>query len=426
MGRGALLVALAAFLFVYGAAHAQPSTDTTHVLRVDRLVADVLQRNPALSAARQRADAVALRTRQAAAWPAPSVGVGVQPAPIYTARGTQRSQWRVEQSIPAFGTPGLRADVVEREADAARAGIDVTAHDLVENTRRTYVDLYRAQAKKRLVTAFQDRLRSFEEVATTRYEVGTGSQPAVLKAQIERRRLDLRRQQLDESEQTARARLAELTARPATSLTGRAVVDTARLRVDADDLVQRALEARPEVAERRATIDAADRRVALARRQFWPDLSVSATYFDVAASDRPPNADGRDALALGVGVKIPLWRGSLRSGVEEARVRAREAEYRLQSLETAIRTQVADLVQRLQRQERQLDLLDRTLLPQAETALEATLSAYSAGRTGFLDLLDAERTLYQLRLDRIDTLARYRITVVALERAVGTPLRPFD
>lgn len=398
--------------------------DTARVLSLGAIIDDVLTRNPSLAAARHGADAVATRSRQASAWPDPSVGVVVQPLPIYTARGTQRTQWRVEQPIPAFGTPALRGDVADRDADAVRASVDGTTLDFVARARTAYADLYRAQAKRRLVDQFQERLRTFEDVATTRYEVGSGDQASVLKAQIERRRLDVRREQLAETERSARARLAELTDRPTSALAGVAVVDTTRLRVDAARLRARALQERPEVAARQAALDAADRRVALARRQFWPDLSVNATYFDVAASDRPPNADGRDAFAIGVGVKLPLWRDRLRAGVEEAQVRERQAEAQLRALEASIRTRVGDLVHRLERQRLQLDLLDRTLLPQAETALESTLSAYSAGRTGFLDLLDAERTLFQLRLDRIDTLTRYRQTVADLERAVGADLSP--
>jgi len=59
------------------------------------------------------------------------------------------------------------------------------------------------------------------------------------------------------------------------------------------------------------------------------------------------------------------------------------------------------------------------LILQAEIMLEATLSAYNTGRTGFIDLLDAERTLFGLRLDAVETAAAYWQTVAALERALG-------
>lgn len=58
--------------------------------------------------------------------------------------------------------------------------------------------------------------------------------------------------------------------------------------------------------------------------------------------------------------------------------------------------------------------------------MEATLSAYTTGRTDFLDLLDAERTLFNLRMERIDTYVRYLKTTAALERATGLTTTNLD
>ena len=70
-------------------------------------------------------------------------------------------------------------------------------------------------------------------------------------------------------------------------------------------------------------------------------------------------------------------------------------------------------------EKRQLALFRETLIPQAETSFESTLSAYNTGTASFLELLDAERTLFTLRLDEAATSARYLQTLAALERALG-------
>ena len=132
---------------------------------------------------------------------------------------------------------------------------------------------------------------------------------------------------------------------------------------------------------------------------------------------------GRDALAVSLGIKVPLWRGKLNAQVDEAQIEARRAETQLEALALDIRTQLADLQQQRQRQQRQLTLLRDTLIPQAETALEATLNAYSTGRTDFLDLLDAERTLFQLQMESEATYARFLKTTAALERTLGVTTR---
>ena len=84
-------------------------------LRLDAVLGALYADNPTLQAARLDARALARRGDQVGALPDPTASVMVAPYPILTARGTQRSQWRVEQMLPWPGTLGLRRDA----ADAA-------------------------------------------------------------------------------------------------------------------------------------------------------------------------------------------------------------------------------------------------------------------------------------------------------------------
>lgn len=408
-------------------AEAQPAApDTTAVpLRLDALLGEVRAANPSLQAERLRAAALAERPAQVGALPDPVAGVVAQPFPVLTARGAQRSQWRLEQAVPFPGTRRLRREAAALGAEAAALEADALEADLVLDVKDAYYALYRAQAQAGLLEAFRIELRAFEDAATTRYEVGRGPQQAILKAQIERGRLALRLEALAAEAQSARARLARLTDQPADALAGRATLPGRALALaESGRLVEEALARRPEVEALEREAEQAERQIGLAKKAFWPDVTASATYFDIAETGVPPAATGRDALAVGLGVKVPLWRGRLRANLDEARLERERVERRREALRLRIRTQIADLQSRLARQQRQLLLLEETLLPQAETALEATLSAYGAGNTDFLDLLDAERTLLDLRLDRAETQARLLQTAAALERAAAADLFP--
>jgi outer membrane protein TolC len=69
-----------------------------------------------------------------------------------------------------------------------------------------------------------------------------------------------------------------------------------------------------------------------------------------------------------------------------------------------------------------LDLYDQGMLTQAESSLESALAAYQTGNLDFLNLLDAERTLLQMRLSYIREQTDYRKYVAALEWAAGGEL----
>ena len=387
-------------------------------LRLDSLLAAAARSNPSLQAARLRAEARAERGPQAGALPDPTVGATAFPFPIVTARGEQRTQWRVQQSVPFPGTRALRREVATLGADIADADAQALEQTLALRIRRAYYTLVRVQAHERHIRRFQADLEQFEQAATAQYEVGEEGQSAILKAQIERERLQTRLEGLAAEQQSALQTLARLTGREdlAQRDTDVSVPDRPEaVKTDADAAVDR----RPEADKLRRQIEQSEREVALAQKQQWPDFTVGAQYFDIAATDLTPTMNGRDALALSVGVKVPLWRGKQEAAIQEAEIEQRRAETKLEDFRLEVRTRLADLRSQMTRQQRQLTLLDERLLPKAETALETTLSAYRTGQNDFLALLDAERTLFQLRLQRASVFAQLLTTQAEWERVAG-------
>lgn len=390
------------------------------VLHLDSLLAEVQRSNPTLQARRLEARALTTRARQVSALPDPSVGLTYQPRPILTARGYQRSQWRLEQTIPFPGKRRLREEIADLSADVGSSETDAFGQDLELTVKKAYYELYRVQEQERVLTDFQDRLRSFEEAALSQYEVGSGTQQAVLKAQLERSRLEVRRKQLAEDRRSATEILARLLDRPNTDgLTDPVRVEDPGWPANNERSTELALRQRPEAEALRQAALQSDRKIALARRAFFPDISLSLTYMDLGAGGLSPAMTGRDAVSLGAGLKIPLWRDRLDAQVEEARLQKRRVEAQYRALESTLRAQIADLQGRLDDQREQLDLLVDTLIPHAETTLEATLSAYTADRADFLDLLDAERTLFALRMDEQETRVRFYNTNAELQRTLG-------
>jgi outer membrane protein TolC len=417
----ATLLVLLVLLTAYTATHGQVA-DSSVMLRLDDLLQEAAVNNPSLEADRLEVEALATRARQVSALPDPSVGITYQPRPILTARGYQRSQWRFEQTIPFPGKRALRGEIANLGADIVSARTDAFGQDLALQVKEAYYELYRVQEQKQVLADFQDQLRSFEQAALSRYEVGTGTQQAVLKAQLERSRLDVRRGQLAEDRLEARETLARLLNRPGSEgLTGELRVEEPRLPAG-DQLTRLALSQRPEAEALRQADFQSERKIALARREFLPDISLSLTYIDLGAGGPSPAMTGRDAFMLSAGVKIPLWRDKLHAKVEEAHLQKRRVETRYRALESTLRTQIADLQGRLEEQREQLDLLEETLIPQAETTLEATLSAYKTDQADFLDLLDAERTLFSLQMDYEASYARYVKTFARLQRILGVSI----
>ncbi|HUF07677.1 MAG TPA: TolC family protein [Rhodothermales bacterium] len=390
-------------------------------LTLDLVIESVKARNAGLEAARAAVQREEAKRRAISSLPEPRVAVTYQPEPILTARGSQRSQLRVEQMIPLPGTTSRRKAIADLGADIERSKSASFLADLVLEAKNAYYDVHRAELFDRLVSRFEDQLLQFEDVALAQYAVGTGMQQAVLKAQLERANLSRLRIQLEADRDEAIAKLEGVIG---TDLPSGIATEASIHRPDpvlwrSANLAALAVRTRSELDALRSEESQAGARFELAGRSRYPEFGLNATYFDMAASNVMPTADGRDAFAVGAMVKIPLNRRAYSAEMDAARLHRTGVGARRTDLERRIASQLSGITQRLDRLQEQLDLIETGLVPRAETTLRVTLNDYTNGRAAFLDLLDAERTLFNLQTSEIETHVAYLKAVTRLERTVG-------
>ncbi|GMQ82969.1 MAG: TolC family protein [Rhodothermia bacterium] len=395
--------------------------DSLRILQLDQIIEAIQVSNPDIQASKLTSDVLTTKGIQVSSLPDPMIMFNVLPFPIYTARGTQRSQFRVEQAVPFPGKLSLKGQIADLGAVISSYGTDVLEDDLILRAKFAFYEIYRLQQHELLIHEFQSKLRDFESVAATQYEVGRGMQQAILKAQLERNTLSQRLLDLAWQRKSAAETLAKLINRPVSLSTPTNIEITSPELPELDEsvLLSMALKNRPEFNAFGMSAERADVSIDLAKKMFYPDFAFNISYFDVAESNIPSNADGKNALALGVSVKVPLQRGRLKAQLQEARLRRSRVDAGIESLVTGFRTRIADIISRSREDLRQLELYEQALIPQAETTLEATLSAYTTGRTDFLNLLDSERVLFMVHTGYEDVFARYLKTIATLERELG-------
>ena len=140
---------------------------------------------------------------------------------------------------------------------------------------------------------------------------------------------------------------------------------------------------------------------------------------DLVAGLMPPPDNGKDVFGISVSVNLPIKRGRLDAGLEEATERRLAAVERKRDVTTVIDRALGELIERLRLSGEQVRLFERVLLIQAEQSLRLAESGYSAGSLSSLDLLDAERVLFQSRRMLHRILADQWIATTDLERAAG-------
>jgi len=394
------------------------------------LAEEVLARSPELARLRRQAEVAKARAPQLRSLPDPMAALTAFLLTPETRTGPQQVQASLSQRFPWAGKLGAAEREALWMAASERAQVEVRALELVTEARRLLWELATLGAEEEILRGDRYTLERFEQLARARYAAGGGIGQPVVKIQAEITRVDQRLLDVATRRAALTAAVNALRDRPAD-----AAVDVPELPAlppgpdpGLTELRRRALARRPELARERARIaaaEAAGERAGLERR---PDVTVGLGYTlvgereDAAGRAMPPEGNGDDVLGVTVGVNLPVRTARIEAGIAEAAARRGAAEEALRAAAAAIERDLGDLVPRLRLTREQSDLFDRVLLLQAEEALSSAEAAYTAGTLGALDLLDAERTLFQVRLGAARARADHLVARARLEGAVGGSL----
>ena len=133
------------------------------------------------------------------------------------------------------------------------------------------------------------------------------------------------------------------------------------------------------------------------------------------------NEDNEVALVVGISLPLPLFdrrQGDIlaaRFSAASARQHQRDAELRIESMLSAAYADLAGSYD-------EAVAMRARAIPAATRAYEATRRAFNEGELPFLDVLDAQRTLFDLQQRYVEALASYHTAVVEIESLIGQPL----
>jgi outer membrane protein TolC len=389
---------------------------------LETLVGYALSNNPEIQSLRYRARSLSARVPQAISFPDPKWMTNVFLEQIQTAAGPQEVAVSLSQTFPWFGKRELRGQVACHEAFAAYAALMAKELEIIEGVKLAYYDLYYVQRAAAEIRRLQPRLEDIIAVSKVRYETNAPGADlgSVLQARVELAQLKTDLISLDRAEIAAKSRLAKLLhMRPGTEFIASSEVERSRVERKVDVLVELAAMYQPELREIHSEIRRDRSATALAKKDYWPDISLGVNWYGIGSEGLSPVADGRDAVAVGIGGNLPVYRARLDAAVREARYREAADRRRYAAARDRIQSEVETLYAIFQEHDRILAVLESEILPQAEQALDLVFEAYRTGSRDFEQLIDVYRTLVRYRLDRYRQIAEREQAAASLERAVG-------
>ncbi len=398
-------------------------TTSLHAEPLDRLVREVLRKNPALTAARYKWEALRERPKIAGSLPDPMLSYGYFFDNVETRVGAQNQKVGASQKIPFPGKLSLASKKAGQEAVIAAWEYQTLARELILRTKTAYYDLYQVDRSRDILNSELSLLGTVTKTSQARYEAGKTGQPDVLRAQLTTSDIQKRLLDLSQQREVALARLNALRSEPQNTRFEMASELTTPSLPDRPRAMAVALQYRQELQQAGIAIDRDRIGLSLARMDRLPDFTFGVDYTQVNRnifSDPPDN--GHDAVVASVSVNVPIWFGKLNAEEREARKRLEQSRATASDMRNSVQADVQSAWFRAQLSRDQLLLYRQTLVPQAEQSFEATRAGYESAKSNFIDLLDSERALLALRLGEVMSEADVARAMAQLERAVGVDL----
>jgi cobalt-zinc-cadmium efflux system outer membrane protein len=408
-------------IFIPLVAHAQSEKPA---LNLRQLVEEGLQSNPEILAARHKWEVFKQRVPQAAALEDPMIGVGVVNLPTnfsFRDEDMTMKEFSISQKIPFPGKRPLMKAIAAKEAEAVSLEIEETTNRIVKEIKSAYYDLSHIYRATEVTERNKKILEDFARITETRYSVGEGIQLDLLKAHVEVFKMVDELIMLNQKGNALEARLKALLNRPPETPMGRPEeVIFKKFPFSHEEVYKMALESNPTLGGMKKMVEAKEKAYTLAKREYYPDFNFTFAY---GQRDNGPEMRRRDMLSGMIEINVPLffyWKQSRKVAEANAEILSVEAQY--QAMRNDIQFMITDMTAMVERGERQLELYQTGIIPQASLQVNSAMSAYRVNKADFMTLLDSQMTLYKYELEYHQALTEYEKNVANLEAVIGKQL----
>ena len=374
------------------------------------LVDEALKNSPEIQASQARIEAARLRIPQSGSLPDPTFMFGYQNEGFdrYSYGQEQGSQWMfsVSQQFLFPGKRTLKEEMTQRDAESLEAMHELLKLKTVARVKELYYDLFLAYKNIDLLKDKRDLFIRIENITLARYAAGKAMQQEVLMAQTEKYMLLEKEEMLNQKIQSLEAMLMAAIGRDKGQLEkpNEPVYQPFPMEIDA--AVDLALQHSPEIKSRGKMLDAAETKLLMAQKEYFPDFALSGSYFN-------RSGDFKDMWSATATINVPLYfLSKQRPAVLEAKATIRQAKREIEAVKLMIAAALRDNYSMLRSAEKLMNIYKNGLIPKNTQDFEQSLAGYSTGKTEAINVISRLKTL-------LDYEAQYWNQFVEREKAIS-------
>jgi len=355
--------------------------------------------NPSLAEIQARSDAMKTIPPQVGALPDPVISFNALNLPVDTFDLDQENmtqlQTGVSQVIPFPGKLALREQGASHEAEAAVYDVVEARWLLRRDVKKTWWRIFYLDRALEIIALNRDLLHQFVEIAQTKYKVGEGLQQDVLLAQLELSKLLDNEISLQGARERTEIQLASLLSWPMDHKINvqKDVLESTPRLLNKPALFKLASSYRALLASRRESVNAAQSKLELAKKGFYPDFKAGAFYG--VRDDMPSGSSRADFFSLKLSMNIPIFAAKKQQkAVDQRNKELIQRRFALQDEWNGVRADISTGYADYKQFKRQAELFKSGIIPQARQTVASMLAGYRVNKVSFLNLVRSQITLY--------------------------------
>ncbi len=387
-------------------------------ITLDVALKAALERHPGLAASWYGIKAREGAARQAGMLSNPSLSGEIEEfggSGDYSGTDFMVSKVGISQEIPLGGQISRRVQVAEARTDIAVLKYAARTLALRTKVRKRFLRVYILQEQLKLEKEKLSLLEALRNAVSKRVASGETSPLDEVKISVQLASsgiaVERSRRELD----AAKYELASSWAGDASKFSEVRADYQMVIELPAESELLELLTSNPVYSILTKKVALSSASVELTRAEAWMDIEVGGGVQHFNETDE-------HSYFLEVRIPIPLFNRN-KGKIEEAlQIRNKTVKDREAGL-IALKTNLLETAGRLNSAQDAFLTMQNTVMPAAEKAFISVRKAYQAGEQGYLDLLDAQRTLLVTRRERLELIAELQELMVDLDGLTAEGLR---
>ncbi len=406
----ATTAALFTLLSLFGTAHAAE----TSILTLDVAVQEALAYSPALAGSQSRAKAAEAAKVQAGLLPNPEIGVSaenIMGSGSYGSLDNAEMTYGLTQLIEFPGKRSNRQQVASEELSSMNEATRASFLDIIQSVHIAYAEASVAEALLKVSGEERVLAKSVYESVAAKVEAGKEPPLQAQKAKVAFTGSELGFARAEREFKTAQEQLQHVIGRDAEvlSLDGSFVTQltTPLPKSEYEAMLNNAPEAKASEVE----IRRAEAEVRLEKARRLPDPTINVGVRDFRGTDD-------QAMVVGVSFPIPVFDRN-QAAVEKAGSMLNSAKHDARSTTQQRQIAFIEAYSAFVSAYDTARMIETDILPIASDAASIARQSYDAGKLGYIEVLDAQRTLFDAQREWFAALLEYHRQKAVVERMTG-------